>query len=106
MSYQMTNLNTDQFITADVVFSFQKAIADKDNLDQGFGSTSFWNFVSADMHMDLSKQYDDTYIDESFDFMADCEMNEISLKEFALQAAGQICGCGCNMPTRQSVESV
>ena len=86
MSYRMTNLNTNQFITADVVFSFQKAVANKDNLDQGFGSTTFWNFVSADMHMDLSKQYDDTYIDESFDFMADCEVedraSEINMLEF------------------------
>ena len=37
MSYQMTNLNTMQFITEDVVFSFQKAIANKNNLEQKFG---------------------------------------------------------------------
>tara|TARA_R110001592_G_scaffold225120_1_gene480886 strand:- start:357 stop:617 length:261 start_codon:yes stop_codon:yes gene_type:complete len=76
MSYQMTNLNTDQFITADVVFSFQKAVENKFNLDQRFGSTNFWNFVSADMHMDLSKRYDTTYIDESFDFLVECEIED------------------------------
>jgi hypothetical protein len=72
----MTNLNTNQFIAEDVVFSFQKAVANKDNLDQGFGSTTFWNFVSADMHMDLSKRYDTTYIDESFDFLVECEIED------------------------------
>jgi len=76
MSYQMTNLNTNQFITADVVFSFQKAIADKFNMSKNFGTTTFWNFVSADMHMDLSKKYDDTYIDESFDFLVECEIED------------------------------
>jgi hypothetical protein len=76
MSYQMTNLNTDQFITSDVVFSFQKAIADKFNMSYNFGTTPFWNFVSADMHMDLSEKYDSTYIDESFDFLVECEIED------------------------------
>jgi hypothetical protein len=76
MSYQMTNLNTMQFITEDVVFSFQKAIANKNNLEQKFGSTNFWNFVSADMHMDLKKRYDTKYIDESFDFLTECEIED------------------------------
>ena len=76
MSYQMTNLNTMQFITEDVVFSFQKAIADKHNMSHKFGTTTFWNFVSADMHIELSKKYDNKYIDESFDFLSECEIED------------------------------
>ena len=76
MSYQMTNLNTMQFITEDVVFAFQKAIADKDNLLSGFNTTDFWKRVSFDMHIDLWETHGAQYIKESFDFLVECEIED------------------------------
>ena len=76
MSYQMTNLNTMQFITEDVVFAFQKAIANKDNLSSGFDTKDFWNGVSSDMYIDLSETHGAQYIKESFDFLVECEIED------------------------------
>ena len=86
MSYTISNLTSGVTYKSDVVASFQKAIASKENLEQGYGSTNFWNFVSADMHMDLSTWYAASYIDEAFDYMVDLEDEdraaEINMLEF------------------------
>ena len=64
----------------------QKAIVSEENLEQGYGSTGFWNYVSADMHMDLSTWYAATLIDEAFDYMVDLHDEdraaEINMLEF------------------------
>ena len=74
--YTLTNLNTGVNYKSDVVKAFQDAIVSEENLREGYGSTNFWNFVSADMHMDLKKRYDTKYIDESFDFLTECEIED------------------------------
>lgn len=55
----------------DVIDSFNKAIEADENTAKGVGTTDFWNFVNADMHMDLSTWYASSYIDECFDKLAD-----------------------------------
>jgi hypothetical protein len=69
MSYIVTNLTTGVNYKIDVVKSFQDAIADPTNFYTD-GSVN-WNFVSADMHMDLSTWYAASYIDEAMEYMAD-----------------------------------
>lgn len=50
----------------DVIESFNKAVEAEENVACMPGSTDFWNYVSADMHMDLSAVYASSYIDECF----------------------------------------
>ena len=57
-------------IKADVLASFKKATKDEFNCRPGVGSTDFWNFVEADMYMDLSDFYKSTYIDTCFEHLA------------------------------------
>ena len=86
MSYTITNLTNGVTYKSDIVASFQKAIVSEENLEQGYGSTGFWNYVSADMHMDLSTWYASTLIDEAFDYMVEMEdedrASEINMLEF------------------------
>ena len=58
-------------IKNDVIDSFNKAIDNPENLNAD-GSMN-WNFVDADMHIDLSAFYATSYIDECFDALATAE---------------------------------
>ena len=82
----MTHTITNVTYKSDIVASFEKAIVSEENLEQGYGSTGFWNYVSADMHMDLSTWYAATLIDEAFDYMVDLHDEdraaEINMLEF------------------------
>jgi len=71
MSYIVTNLTTGVNYKMDVVKSFQDAIAEPTNKYTD-GSIN-WDYVSADMHMDLSTWYAASYIDEAFEYMASLE---------------------------------
>ena len=66
----ITHLSNGSMIKADVIASFQKATKDEFNCRPGVGSTDFWNFVEADMYMDLSDFYKSTYIDTCFEHLA------------------------------------
>ena len=57
---QIVHLDDGTAIKADVVKSFTKAIANPLNLERD-GSMN-WNFVDADMHLDLSGVYSSDYI--------------------------------------------
>lgn len=62
-------LNDGSVLKNDVVESFERAIESDENRNAD-GSIN-WNFVDADMHMDLSGSYAETYIYEAFEFLAD-----------------------------------
>lgn len=64
-------LSNGSAIKQDVIDSFNKAIANSDNWNED-GSMN-WNFVDADMHIDLSAFYATSYIDECFDALATAE---------------------------------
>ena len=57
-------------IKQDVINSFNRAIERPENMEKGFCSTNFWNFVEADMYLDLKTWYNETYIGECFDKLA------------------------------------
>ena len=58
-------------IKQDVIDCFNRAVNQSENIEQGIGSTGFWNFVNSDMHLDLKVWYNAQYIDECFDVLAD-----------------------------------
>jgi hypothetical protein len=65
---RITHLNDGSMIKADVVESFDRAVANPTNLYTD-GSIN-WNFVDADMHLDCG-YYSGSYIAECFDKLAD-----------------------------------
>ena len=71
MSYIVTNLTTGVNYKIDVVKSFQDALDCECNKFTD-GSIN-WDYVAADMHMDLSTWYAASYIDEAFEYMASLE---------------------------------
>ena len=85
--YTLTNLTTGVNYKTDVVKAFQDAIASEENLREGYGSTNFWNFVSADMHLELNTLYAASYIDEAFEYMADLEDEDRAAEINALRFA-------------------
>lgn len=58
-------------IKQDVIDCFNRAVEQSENIEQGIGTTNFWNFVNSDMHLDLKVWYNAEYIDECFDVLAD-----------------------------------
>ena len=56
-------------IKQDVIDAFNKAV--EANEKQGIGTGTFWNFVDADMTIELSPFYADSYIYECFEALAD-----------------------------------
>ena len=58
-------------IKNDVIEAFNRAIKQPENIEQGIGTTGFWDFGNADMHLDLKVWYNAQYIDECFDVLAD-----------------------------------
>ena len=58
-------------IKQDVIDSFNRAVEQPENIEQGIGTTDFWNFICADMYYDLKMWYNTHYIDECFDVLAD-----------------------------------
>lgn len=64
-------LSNGSAIKADVIECFDRAVNQPENIEQGIGSTNFWNFVNSDMHLDLKVWYNAQYIDECFDVLAD-----------------------------------
>ena len=58
-------------IKQDVIDSFNRAVEQSENIEQGIGTTAFWDFVNSDMHLDLKVWYNSQYIDECFDVLAD-----------------------------------
>ena len=62
-------LPNGSIIKNDVIDSFNKAIDNPEN--QNADGSINWNFVEADLHMDLSAFYATDYLNECFDAMAD-----------------------------------
>jgi hypothetical protein len=56
-------------INKDLIDSFNKAVTNADNIDSK--GSIIWDFVSADVHMDLGDKYNFTYIDNSMDVLID-----------------------------------
>jgi len=69
---RITHLKDGSMIKADVVESFDSAIANPTN--SYTDSSINWNFVEADMYMDLSGVYASSYIDECFAVLAETEV--------------------------------
>ena len=65
-------------IKQDVIDAFNKAV--EANAKQGIGTGTFWNFVDADMTMDLSPFYSYDYIYECFEALADAFDDVMGLK--------------------------
>ena len=68
---RIVHLENGSAIHADIVEAFDEAVIADDNLARGEGTTTFWNFVEADMHLTLSNIYASSYIQDSFDTLAD-----------------------------------
>ena len=64
-------LPNGSMIKNDVIECFNRAVEQSENIEQGIGTTEFWNFVNSDMHFDLNVWYNAQYIDECFDVLAD-----------------------------------
>lgn len=64
-------LSNGSAIKNDVIESFNRAVNAPQNIEQGIGTTDFWNFVNADMYFDLKMFYNSQYIDECMDVLAD-----------------------------------
>jgi len=62
-------LENGAMIKQDVINSFEKAVTNPENINED--NTINWNFVDADMFMDLSMFYTDTYIQNCFEKLAD-----------------------------------
>ena len=62
-------LENGAMIKQDVINSFEKAVANPENIRAD--NTIEWNFVDADMTIELSPFYADTYIYECFEALAD-----------------------------------
>ena len=56
-------------IKNDVIDAFNKAIDNPEN--QNANGTINWNFVDADLHIDMSLWYTTEYLNECFDVMVD-----------------------------------
>lgn len=56
-------------IKLDVIAAFENAVANPDNIKDD--NNVNWDFVSADMHMDLSDFYSSSYINDCMDKLAD-----------------------------------
>ena len=64
-------LPNGSMIKQDVIESFNRAVNKPENIEQGAGTTGFWNFVESDMYIDLSSVYASSYIYECFGVLAD-----------------------------------
>ena len=64
-------LENGSAIKQDVIDAFNKAVTSEYNVQQGIGTGTFWNFVDADMTIELSPFYADEYINECFEALAD-----------------------------------
>jgi len=62
-------MNDGSVLKNDVVESFERAVNSDENINTD-GSIN-WNFVDADMNLDLSGSYSADYIFEAFEFLAD-----------------------------------
>ena len=60
-------LSNGSMIKNDVIESFNAAVANDENVTNG---EIIWDFVSSDMHMDLSGIYNSIYIEECLDELA------------------------------------
>jgi len=69
---RITHLHNGAMIKADVVKSFQDALDIECN--KWTDGSIIWDYVAADMHMDLSGVYASSYIDECFDVLAETEV--------------------------------
>jgi hypothetical protein len=79
-------------IDTPVARAFNKAVTNLDNIHMGTQEGEInWNFVDADMHMDLGQDYIDMlstgvdsrnldYVDQ-FNYLADCFLGEITLAD-------------------------
>ena len=86
---RIVHLENGSAIHADIVEAFDEAVLADDNLARGKGTTTFWNFVEADMYLTLSNLYANSYIQESFDTLSDqyIEADTAFLKLFNTKVA-------------------
>ena len=68
-------------INTQLAKAFNRAVTTAENIDTD-GSIN-WNFVDADIHMDLGIQYIDTLTgyNDQFNYLADCYLGNISLAD-------------------------
>ena len=68
--------------------AFNKAITNLDNIHEGTQEGEInWNFVDADIHMDLGIPYMDTLTgyNRQFNYLADCYLGNITLADRIVQ---------------------
>jgi|TARA_B100001094_G_scaffold305021_1_gene334479 hypothetical protein len=68
-------------INTQLAKAFNRAVTTAENIDTD-GSIN-WNFVDADIHMDLGIQYIDTLTgyNDQFNYLADCYLGNITLAD-------------------------
>ena len=62
-------LNNGSMIKMDVIEAFNKAVASKENINTSGGIN--WNFVDADLNLDLGGFYSSDYLYECFEVLVD-----------------------------------
>ena len=74
-------------INTQLAKAFNRAVTTAENIDTD-GSIN-WNFVDADIHMDLGIQYIDTLTgyNDQFNYLADCYLGNITLADRIQQEA-------------------
>ena len=74
-------------INTQLAKAFNRAVTTAENIDTD-GSIN-WNFVDADIHMDLGIQYIDTLTgyNDQFNYLADCYLGNITLADRLVQTA-------------------
>ena len=74
--------NTMITIDTKLARAFNKAVTNSENIDLDDGSIN-WDFVDADIHMDLGIPFIDTLTayNRQFNYLADCHLGNITLAD-------------------------
>lgn len=68
---RIVHLENGSAIHADIIETFDEAVQSDQNLEQGVGTTDFWNFVEADIFLKLASIYSTNYLLDCFNRLAD-----------------------------------
>ena len=80
-------------INTQLAKAFNKAVTNVENIDEIQEDGINWNFVDADIHMDLGIQYIDTLTgyNDQFNYLADCYLGNITLADRIADSTSMNC---------------
>jgi len=80
-------------INTQLAKAFNKAVTNVENIDATQEDGINWNYVDADIHMDLGIEYIDSWSSsvsgytDQFNYLADCYLGNITLADRLVQTA-------------------